>query len=370
MTAKAITAKLVTAKSATARASVLAKVVPFPADLLDSIMPILKDTEWRILCVVVRQTLGWQADAKTGRRKAADWLTQSQLKKRTGRASAALSEALDGLVRRGLIDVCDDTGKRLATPSQRRRYHGRAFFRLGEKARCYVHSPAPSKTSQSEFRPSSSTSQSELHKANTTKETHDKITPYGGSQRGTLRWSRRGSAEGQLTARDLTQRHPDRRPDPQQKKILEKKTLSKGLLTRERSNTKLKIGNPAARTGNPDVRRFLHNYIETFRQHTASGDPPPLAWGKDGRLVKDLLGLYTYDRLAELLEQFFASDDKWIRELGYSLGAFRAAIGKLLISEQVTTLYRRDPRSGEWVKTTMSGPNIGHAPINEDSHDN
>jgi len=56
--------------------------VPFPSALLDEWLPRLKDTEWRLLCVVVRQTLGW----KNGKgRKRRDWMSQSQLMKRTGR---------------------------------------------------------------------------------------------------------------------------------------------------------------------------------------------------------------------------------------------------------------------------------------------
>jgi len=101
---------------------------PFPNAMLDAAMPALSDTEWRVLCVVVRSTLGWQGPGKT--RKARDWLTQAQLKSRTGRAGDAVSRAVDGLVRRSFILVEDEGGEVLLTPEVRRAEHGRHYFRL------------------------------------------------------------------------------------------------------------------------------------------------------------------------------------------------------------------------------------------------
>src|ERR1051326_1992256 len=92
---------------------------PFPSHLLDTVMPVLKDTEWRVLCVVVRATLGWTEGAG-GQRKPQDWLTQSQLKERTGRASEAISHAIDTLVKKGLLEVHDEIGRMLASPQERR----------------------------------------------------------------------------------------------------------------------------------------------------------------------------------------------------------------------------------------------------------
>ena len=103
---------------------------PVPNDLLDGVMPGLRDTELRILLVVVRQTLGWQEGPDPKRRKERDWLTQSQLMRRTGRASGAVSRAVDALVRAGLIDVLDRTGAPLMTPMERRRHLGRLYYRL------------------------------------------------------------------------------------------------------------------------------------------------------------------------------------------------------------------------------------------------
>lgn len=126
----------------------------FPNVLLDCLMPTLRDTEWRLLCVVVRQTIGWRE--KGGKRKSRDWLTQRQLMTRTGRNSAALSAALDTLVRRRLVDAWDEAGGLLLTPQERRRCQGRIYFGLCREA----------------FRPPTEEgAKTPLRKANTTKET-------------------------------------------------------------------------------------------------------------------------------------------------------------------------------------------------------
>ena len=103
---------------------------PMPNGLLDVAMPRLRDTELRVLLVVVRQTLGWQASPETTRRKERDWLTQSQLIRRTGRASGAVARAVDALVRASLIEVSDRAGVPLTTPGERRRHLGRLYYRL------------------------------------------------------------------------------------------------------------------------------------------------------------------------------------------------------------------------------------------------
>lgn len=105
---------------------------PLPNVLIDQAMPELSDTEWRLLCVITRQTLGYASPDGRGRRRR-DWLTHRQLKSRTGRASAAVSRAVDGLVRKGLIEVQGMDGEPLVTPAERRRCQGALFFSLSPR---------------------------------------------------------------------------------------------------------------------------------------------------------------------------------------------------------------------------------------------
>lgn len=103
---------------------------PFPNLLLDGVMPKLSDTEWRLLCVVVRQTYGWRLP--DGSRKPLDWLSHAQLRRKTGRSSAAISRAIDCLVRRKLLAVRDLNGQILVTAAERRRSRHRLGFSLNE----------------------------------------------------------------------------------------------------------------------------------------------------------------------------------------------------------------------------------------------
>lgn len=98
----------------------LTNTTPFPNLLLDRVMPFLGDTEWRVLCMIVRLTFGWN--------KTEDWISHGQLKVRSGRESAAISRAIDTLVKRGLILVRDRNERRLHSTAERRRSHSKLIF--------------------------------------------------------------------------------------------------------------------------------------------------------------------------------------------------------------------------------------------------
>jgi len=80
-----------------------------PNVLLDRLMPSLKDTELRIMLVLLRQTLGWNREDRPVT------LTYRSLTGRTGRGSEAVSKAIGSLSARGLIHT-----------------HGRRTFRKPE----------------------------------------------------------------------------------------------------------------------------------------------------------------------------------------------------------------------------------------------
>lgn len=262
------------------------KFTAFPNALLDQLMPTLTDTEWRLLCVVVRQTLGWQSkegQAGASQRKLQDWLTHSQLQSRTGRASEALSRAVDSLVSKGLIEVCDDRGNALKTAATRRRNGGKLFYSLGPAVRETIALKSAAKSEKP-------VSENGIRKTKTTKENVTKNSPVG------------------------EQTVKPRPPKPENEKH-EKSVAHQSEVHQS------------------DVHRFLRAYREGFRQRTPHGEPPVIDWGKDGKLAKQLLSLYSYDRLVQLLERFWTSDDAWTRRQGYSLYAFKASIGRLLIQQ-------------------------------------
>ena len=105
------------------------RFVPLPYSVVDEIMPRLKDTEWRILVVVLRQTLN--AQSGSGKSGGATWLSHSQLCARTGRANEAVSGAVDALVKSHLLEVLNEKGIVLEDASERRRERGRCYYRIG-----------------------------------------------------------------------------------------------------------------------------------------------------------------------------------------------------------------------------------------------
>lgn len=102
---------------------------PFPNALIDFYLPKLSDTAWRVLVVIVRQSLGWQGVVVSDRRHR-ERLSQRQLKKRTGRQSAAISAAIEQLSLRSLITICDAQGNVLDSPPKRRRAKATLHFQL------------------------------------------------------------------------------------------------------------------------------------------------------------------------------------------------------------------------------------------------
>jgi hypothetical protein len=117
--------------------------VMVPCRLIDEVMPDLKDTELRLLLVVLRQTVGRRNP--DGTPKERDWLSHSQLKARTGRASEAVSDAVAALVRRGLIAVRSEEGRLLPDPAERQRVRGRLYYAVGSALEPSLRMKTPSR---------------------------------------------------------------------------------------------------------------------------------------------------------------------------------------------------------------------------------
>jgi hypothetical protein len=95
-------------------------------------MPLIKDTELRVLLLVARQTVG--RSNQMGQKREADWLAHSQIKTRTGRASEAISTAIDTLVQKGLLEVLTPDGTLLMRPEERRACRGTLLYRITPQA--------------------------------------------------------------------------------------------------------------------------------------------------------------------------------------------------------------------------------------------
>lgn len=104
--------------------------VPIPNALFDLVLPTLKDTELRVLLIVMRQTWGWRKSRTAYVER--DWISRALFCRRTGRASEAISGAVATLVEKELIAVEDTAGNSLATSEARRRHLGRLYYRPGD----------------------------------------------------------------------------------------------------------------------------------------------------------------------------------------------------------------------------------------------
>ena len=111
------------------RSTWIPRSTPVPNLILDQLLPKLRDTELRVLLVIVRSTLGW-VDRYTGNRKERERISSHQFKTRTGRESAAISKALEELSKVGLIVITTERGVALRTPFERRRARTKLFYSL------------------------------------------------------------------------------------------------------------------------------------------------------------------------------------------------------------------------------------------------
>ncbi|MCX6378049.1 MAG: hypothetical protein NT023_01005 [Armatimonadetes bacterium] len=79
------------------------------------------------------------------------------------------------------------------------------------------------------------------------------------------------------------------------------------------------------------IQAFLHLYQKRFQERSPQSLSSPFSENKEGKLIRELLEQYPLETLCDLLERFFSLDDKWVREQGYSLIAFRHRLPRLLM---------------------------------------
>lgn len=84
-----------------------------PNFVYDLWMKELSASAYKVISVIIRQTLGWILDKKTGRRKVSDWIAYSQFKEKTGLSVQTISNALQELEKNKYILVTDAYGNEL-----------------------------------------------------------------------------------------------------------------------------------------------------------------------------------------------------------------------------------------------------------------
>jgi hypothetical protein len=96
----------------------LSGTTPVPNGLFEHI-PNLKSTELKLLLIIIRQTWGWK-DPRTQQRKQFDWISGSQLRKKTGCSKRALTDATAQLIKQKFIEVSGERGVSLSKPEERK----------------------------------------------------------------------------------------------------------------------------------------------------------------------------------------------------------------------------------------------------------
>jgi hypothetical protein len=119
---------------------------------------------------------------------------------------------------------------------------------------------------------------------------------------------------------------PEGRYDPQN----DQRTTHKRPHTRRIKKGNKKI---VRDSGNPEVRGFLDFWCHAFKEKF--GEFYTVNGGKDGKLIKSLLKNYSFDRLKQLAETFFQSQDPFIQTAGYTIGVFRSQISKLITQKSI-----------------------------------
>ena len=111
----------------------LPNTTQLPNYIVDELLPHLKNAEFKVLIVIVRQTIGWIEDAETGRRKDRDWISTRQMSIRSGMSERAINSAVQSLVDMHLIETWTEDGRLLETSQDRSQAGSRVYYRLATR---------------------------------------------------------------------------------------------------------------------------------------------------------------------------------------------------------------------------------------------
>lgn len=254
-----------------------------PNIILDEWMPRLSDAEFRVLLVVVRQTLGWIEDKETKRRKEKDWISHSQLARKTGKGTASITRAIKILItEHNLIEAIDSKGKLLDTAVKRTKMGpgGKIFYRLN------VHAP--------------------------------QITLFDKAKKG--------------NQNDEARQMPHQKKDPQNDAL-----QKKPLYTKESIHTMQPDKPVATPKEKSDHAKFVAFWDETVKR--TRGIEKPIYTGADMRNLKRILNFGIPEQTLEQIALFFLAD--------FSFRAFSPSISTFTSSGIINGLLNKSRRGND-----------------------
>lgn len=104
----------------------LNKTTPVPNIFFDTLMADLSSSALRVYLKIIRNTFGWRDE--NGYPKKRDWISHSQFSK-VGLSNRSVTNALDELIAKKLINLTDYSGNKLTTPKQRKQAQ-RIFYAI------------------------------------------------------------------------------------------------------------------------------------------------------------------------------------------------------------------------------------------------
>lgn len=116
-------------------------ITQVPNVLFDIYLPLLSESELKVIMVVVRQTFGW-IDMRTGIRKERDRIAISQFIHKTGLSKRIISIAIQKLCVRGLLETTDYKGTKLMHACDRK---GKTYLFYGVKNPEHLTTPTSAK---------------------------------------------------------------------------------------------------------------------------------------------------------------------------------------------------------------------------------
>lgn len=112
------------------------------------------------------------------------------------------------------------------------------------------------------------------------------------------------------------------------------KRTTKGQPKDTNKNNKNEVSKDTCRKKtDPDVKTFILEWTEIWSQKF--GKPYTPNWGKEGKLVKEMLKIHSLQELRELRQEFFRSDDSFVKNSDYSIGIFKTQLNKLIAAKKV-----------------------------------
>lgn len=107
-----------------------------------------------------------------------------------------------------------------------------------------------------------------------------------------------------------------------------KRSKRRGEERRSRGEEKKNTPPPISPPSTHPYRRILDHHTALYRERF--GKDLVVAWARDSARLKPVVETHGVEGTVELVEAFFTSEDRWIGESDYGVGAFLASVNKLV----------------------------------------